>query len=110
MGNFRVEPPGLFRGRGEHPKMGKLKARIWPEDITINVGEGAPVPAVPDLGDGKRHRWGDVVHDNTVTWLAKWMDSINGAAVAAASARAVRERRVVTPSPARTALQATSST
>lgn len=27
IGNFRVEPPGLFRGRGEHPKMGKLKAR-----------------------------------------------------------------------------------
>ena len=23
VGNFRVEPPGLFRGRGEHPKTGK---------------------------------------------------------------------------------------
>lgn len=21
IGNFRVEPPGLFRGRGEHPKV-----------------------------------------------------------------------------------------
>ena len=20
IGNFRIEPPGLFRGRGEHPK------------------------------------------------------------------------------------------
>ena len=39
MGNFRVEPPGLFRGRGDHPKMGKLKARIYPRDITINIGE-----------------------------------------------------------------------
>ena len=27
LGNFRVEPPGLFRGRGQHPKMGKLKVR-----------------------------------------------------------------------------------
>ena len=27
VGNFRVEPPGLFRGRGEHPKMGMVKAR-----------------------------------------------------------------------------------
>lgn len=26
IGNFRVEPPGLFRGRGQHPKMGSLKA------------------------------------------------------------------------------------
>lgn len=42
VGNFRVEPPGLFRGRGEHPKMGKLKSRIYPEDITINIGVRAP--------------------------------------------------------------------
>jgi DNA topoisomerase-1 len=28
VGNFRVEPPGLFRGRGEHPRKGSLKARI----------------------------------------------------------------------------------
>ncbi len=39
LGNFRVEPPGLFRGRGDHPRMGKLKARIYPRDITINIGE-----------------------------------------------------------------------
>ena len=25
VGNCRVEPPGLFRGRGEHPKQGMLK-------------------------------------------------------------------------------------
>ena len=25
VGNFRIEPPGLFRGRGEHPKKGALK-------------------------------------------------------------------------------------
>ena len=25
VGNFRLEPPGLFRGRGEHPKKGTLK-------------------------------------------------------------------------------------
>lgn len=25
VGNFRVEPPSLFRGRGEHPKTGKVK-------------------------------------------------------------------------------------
>ena len=36
-----MEPPGLFRGRGDHPKMGKLKARIYPRDITINIGEAS---------------------------------------------------------------------
>lgn len=25
VGNFRIEPPGLFRGRGEHPKKGCVK-------------------------------------------------------------------------------------
>lgn len=25
VGNFRIEPPSLFRGRGEHPKKGRLK-------------------------------------------------------------------------------------
>lgn len=28
VGNFRVEPPGLFRGRGEHPKKGSLKVSV----------------------------------------------------------------------------------
>lgn len=39
VGNFKIEPPGLFRGRGDHPKMGKLKKRIRPEDIIINIGQ-----------------------------------------------------------------------
>lgn len=34
--NFRIEPPGLFRGRGEHPKMGRLKKRVEAEDVIIN--------------------------------------------------------------------------
>ena len=25
VGNYNMEPPGTFRGRGEHPKMGKIK-------------------------------------------------------------------------------------
>jgi DNA topoisomerase-1 len=28
VGNFRVEPPGIFLGRGDHPKLGKIKFRI----------------------------------------------------------------------------------
>lgn len=39
IGNFRVEPPGLFRGRGEHPKMGKLKKRIHSVDVIINCSK-----------------------------------------------------------------------
>ncbi|KAJ9672975.1 hypothetical protein PVL29_026302 [Vitis rotundifolia] len=73
VGNFRVEPPGLFRGRGEHPKMGKLKRRIHPSDITINIGKNSPIPECPIPGES----WKEVKHDNTVTWLAFWNDPIN---------------------------------
>ncbi|KAI0775835.1 hypothetical protein BD413DRAFT_470526 [Trametes elegans] len=73
VGNFRVEPPGLFRGRGDHPKKGALKFRVRPEDITINIGKDAPVP-VPNV-PGK---WKEVVHDQTVTWLANWVENVNG--------------------------------
>nr|BAK32961.1 topoisomerase I [Ophiorrhiza ridleyana] len=73
VGNFRVEPPGLFRGRGEHPKVGKLKKRIRPRDITINIGKDAPIPECPIPGE----RWKEVRNDNTVTWLAYWNDPVN---------------------------------
>lgn len=28
IGNFKIEPPGLFRGRGDHPKQGKIKVGV----------------------------------------------------------------------------------
>jgi DNA topoisomerase-1 len=74
VGNFRVEPPGLFRGRGEHPKTGKVKARVSPEQITINIGKGATIPPAP-----QGHKWKEVKHDQTGTWLAMWQENINGA-------------------------------
>lgn len=73
VGNFRIEPPGLFRGRGEHPKMGKIKKRIYPRDVTINIGEGTPIPEHPYPGQS----WKEVRHDKTVTWLAYWRDPVN---------------------------------
>ncbi|KAK4896735.1 DNA topoisomerase 1 [Elasticomyces elasticus] len=74
VGNFRVEPPGLFRGRGEHPKTGKWKKRVSPEQITINIGKEAMVPAPPE-----GHNWKEVKHDKEGTWLAMWQENINGA-------------------------------
>lgn len=73
VGNFRIEPPGLFRGRGDHPKTGMVKTRVMPEQVTINIGKGAKVPEPP-----KGHKWAQVVHDPTVTWLATWKENING--------------------------------
>ncbi|KAI0730252.1 DNA topoisomerase I [Fomitopsis betulina] len=73
VGNFRVEPPGLYRGRGEHPKKGTLKKRVRPEDVTINISDGVPIPKPNVPG-----KWKDVQHDNTVTWLATWTENVNG--------------------------------
>jgi DNA topoisomerase-1 len=74
VGNFRVEPPSLFRGRGEHPKTGRVKKRVTPEQITINIGEKAKVPDPP-----AGHKWKEVKHDHEGTWLAMWQENINGA-------------------------------
>ncbi|TSK16099.1 DNA topoisomerase I, mitochondrial [Bagarius yarrelli] len=73
IGNFRLEPPGLFRGRGEHPKMGKLKKRVQPEEVIINCSQDAKIPEPP-----AGHRWKRVQHENTVTWLASWVENIHG--------------------------------
>ncbi|BEI81445.1 hypothetical protein CcaverHIS002_0206050 [Cutaneotrichosporon cavernicola] len=72
-GNFRAEPPGLFRGRGEHPRKGTLKHRLRPEDIILNISKDAP-PPIPNI-PGK---WKAIQHDNTVTWLAHWKENVNG--------------------------------
>ncbi|XP_026166613.1 DNA topoisomerase 1 isoform X4 [Mastacembelus armatus] len=73
VGNFKIEPPGLFRGRGNHPKQGMLKKRLQPEDIIINCSKESCIP-VPPAG----HRWKEIRHDNTVTWLASWTENIQG--------------------------------
>ncbi|XP_053999182.1 DNA topoisomerase I, mitochondrial isoform X1 [Hylaeus anthracinus] len=73
IGNFKIEPPGLFRGRGEHPKMGKLKRRVVPEDILINCSKDSNIPK-PPVG----HKWKEIRHDPNVTWLASWTENIQG--------------------------------
>ncbi|XP_061463065.1 DNA topoisomerase I, mitochondrial isoform X5 [Rhineura floridana] len=74
IGNFKTEPPGLFRGRGDHPKMGMLKKRIIPEDVIINCSKDSKVPQPPP-----GHKWKEVRCDNSVTWLASWTENIQGA-------------------------------
>ncbi|KAI2489568.1 DNA Topoisomerase I (eukaryota) [Fragilaria crotonensis] len=73
VGNYNMEPPGTFRGRGEHPKMGKLKSRVIPEQVQLNMSECAAVPHCPVPG----HAWGEVRHDPQVQWLAQWKENIN---------------------------------
>ena len=71
VGNYLVEPPSLFIGRGCHPYIGKIKRRIKPEDVTLNLSKDAPVPPVEE-----GHKWGDIVHEKNSIWLASWKDNI----------------------------------
>lgn len=74
VGNYKIEPPGIFLGRGVHPKTGMIKKRITPEDITINLSKDAKVinPNLPN------HKWGKVIHNRHVIWLATWKDNVTG--------------------------------
>lgn len=73
VGNYKIEPPGIFLGRGSHPKLGKIKKRIYPEDITLNLDKEANIPKTIN-----NHKWGKIINDNTVIWLATWKDNITG--------------------------------
>ncbi len=73
VGNYNMEPPGAFRGRGEHPKMGKLKSRVAPEQVSLNLSECAAIPRCDVPG----HAWGDIRHDPRGQWLATWKENIN---------------------------------
>jgi DNA topoisomerase-1 len=72
VGNYKIEPPGIFLGRGNHPKMGRIKKRIYPEDITINLDKNALIPSTP-----KDHKWGKIIHDQNVIWLCSWKENIS---------------------------------
>jgi len=68
-----VEPPGIFRGRGEHPHAGTLKNRIVPEFVSLNVGIDDYIPPCPIPG----HSWKRVHNNNEATWLAHFKDERN---------------------------------
>jgi DNA topoisomerase I len=72
VGNYKIEPPGIFLGRGNHPKIGRIKKRIYPKDVTINLSKDATIPK-PNI---KNNDWGEVIHNQEVIWLATWKDNI----------------------------------
>lgn len=71
VGNYKIEPPGIFMGRGKHPKIGRFKPRLRPEDVTINISKDAKIPKPNVPGE-----WQEVIHDREVVWLATWKDFI----------------------------------
>ena len=73
VGNYRIEPPGIFLGRGDHPKLGRIKKRINPDDVIINIGKDVTIPK-PNVSG----KWKEIIHNRNVVWLATWVDNISG--------------------------------
>lgn len=71
LSTYRIEPPGLFRGRGDHPKAGTLKQRTMPEDIQINCSKDALLPICPLPG----RCWGSLVSQKDNGWLANYLEA-----------------------------------
>ena len=73
VGNFKIEPPGIFLGRGKHPKSGKIKKRIYPSDVILNLDKESPIPTPSQIYDDQsKNKWGKIVNDRSVIWLASW--------------------------------------
>jgi DNA topoisomerase-1 len=68
--NCLVEPPGIFRGRGDHPHAGRIKQRVVPEFVSLNLGADAPIPICPIAG----HSWKRVISNPEATWLCHFKD------------------------------------
>jgi DNA topoisomerase-1 len=75
IGNYMIQPPGLYMGHGKHPYRGKIKKRMRPEDVTLNVSRKY-VPKC--FTHGKPCRWGDTVENRDVTWIGTWKHPITG--------------------------------
>lgn len=75
VGGYAVQPPGLFIGHGAQPKRGKIKKRILPNDVTINVSK----KFIPNCNiHGRKCKWGDAVEKKDVEWLATWKNPVTG--------------------------------
>jgi len=68
LGNYMVEPSGIFMGRGQHPLRGRWKEGARQSDVTLNHSE-------PDQVQGD---WAEVVWQPESLWVARWKDRLSG--------------------------------
>lgn len=69
IGNYAVEPPSIFIGRGKHPFRGHWKPAISTKDVTLNLSPDAPTPE----GGWAGREWRP-----EELWIAKWTDKLAG--------------------------------
>jgi len=73
IGNYNVEPPSIFMGRGKHPLRGRWKPRVNYDDIILNLSPDSPTPK-PSSGG----HWNERAFDPHALWIAKWRDKLGG--------------------------------
>ena len=71
LGNYTVEPPGIFMGRGKHPLRGRWKPRIYPGDVTLNLSKNIRVPVT---NDGTK--WKAVIENKNALWTCMWYEKL----------------------------------
>jgi len=69
VGNYTVEPPSIFMGRGKHPLRGRWKPYVGESDIILNLSPNAPRP---------QGNWKEIVWQPDSMWIAKWDDKLGG--------------------------------
>ena len=69
IGNYTVEPSGIFMGRGKHPLRGRWKRGATENDITLNLSPDAPRPS---------GNWKEIVWYPEYMWIARWDDKLRG--------------------------------
>ena len=69
LGNYMVEPSGIFMGRGKHPLRGRWKQGASQKDVTLNLSPDAPRPK----GD-----WKEIIWQPDSLWVARWEDKLSG--------------------------------
>lgn len=66
---YEVARPAILVDREE--RSGMVRDRVFPEHVTINIGEESPDPDCPMDG----HKWGRVIHEQKELWVASWIDT-----------------------------------
>jgi DNA topoisomerase-1 len=74
-----VQPPAIFVGHATTPKRGHIKKRIKPQDVTLNLSKKDGAPVCSD--NGVPCKWGDIIENRKVTWLATYKNPITGSPV-----------------------------
>jgi len=69
VGNYVVEPPCIFMGRGKHPLRGRWKPGAAENDIFLNLSPDAPRP---------KGNWKEIIWQPGSMWIAKWDDKLRG--------------------------------